>query len=63
MSNWHCYKCKVAVEEDEIDTQFAEYDFSYDGLICPECNDKWFPEEVVIDEIASSEADAEAKMA
>ena len=63
MSNWHCYTCKVAVEEQEIDTEYADYEFSYDGLVCPECHEKWFTEEVVIEEIASAEADAEAKMA
>ena len=63
MSNWHCYKCKVAVEEEEINTKFADYDFSYDGLVCPECGEKWLTEDVVMEEISAAEDDAEAKMA
>lgn len=63
MRNWHCYKCKIAVEEQEINTMFADYEFAYEGLVCPQCNGKWLSEEIVIDEIASAEADADAKMA
>lgn len=63
MSNWHCFTCKVAVEEDDVDAAFLDYDFSYEGLVCPECGGKWLTEEVVIEEISAAEDDAEAKMA
>jgi NAD-dependent SIR2 family protein deacetylase len=63
MNNWHCNKCKVAVEVEDIDAVFLDYDFSYEGLVCPECGETWLTEEVVVDEISPAEDDAEAKMA
>lgn len=63
MSNWHCYKCKVAVEEQEVNASYTDNEFSYDGLVCPECEGKWLTEDVVVEEIATAEADADAKMA
>lgn len=63
MNNWHCYRCKVAVEEEDIEALFLEYDFSYEGLVCPECGGVWLTEDVVVDEISAAEDDAEAKMA
>ena len=63
MGDWHCFTCKVAVEEEDIETTFLDYDFSYEGLVCPECGDQWLTEDVVVDEISAAEDDAEAKMA
>ena len=63
MSNWHCSTCRVAVEEQDIETQFLDQQFDYAGLVCPNCHEKWLTEEVVVEEIAKAEADAEAKMA
>lgn len=63
MNNWHCYTCKVAVEEKEVEIEFLELSIDQMGLVCPECGRIWMTEEVVVEEIAQSEAEAEAKMA
>lgn len=64
MSNWHCYTCKVAVEEQDVDTQFLENPpMEFIGLVCPNCQEIWLTEDVVMEEISQAEADAEAKMA
>ena len=63
MSEWHCNKCKVEVEEDDISLMYMDMLGFQPGLICPKCGLKLFTEEVGWAVVRKNEEEIEAKMA
>lgn len=62
MANWHCHKCKTAVEEKEIELTYMDMPGFQMAWICPKCNGKWISQEVVYGNIVPGEEELEAKM-
>lgn len=63
MSEWHCFKCKVEVEEDDISMLYMDMLGFKPGLICPQCGLCLFPEESGWGDVRKNEEEIEAKMA
>ena len=63
MSDWHCYKCKVEVDEDDISLMYMDMLGFQPGFICPKCDLMLVPEETGWDIIRKNEEEIEAKMA
>ena len=63
MSEWHCCKCKVEVEEDDIPLLYLDMLGFHPGLICPKCNLILVTEETGWGPIRKNEEEIEAKMA
>ena len=62
MSDWHCFKCKVKVEEDDVPMLYLDMLGFMPGLVCPECGLSLFPEESGWGIVRKNEAEIEAKM-
>ena len=63
MSEWHCYKCKVEVEEDDISLLYMDTLGFHPGMVCPKCRLVLLPESSGWDLIRRNEEEIEAKMA
>ena len=55
MSDWHCYKCKVEVDEDDISMMYMDMLGFQPGLICPKCDLMLVPEATGWDIIRKNE--------
>ncbi|MFO8101135.1 MAG: hypothetical protein R6U37_03060 [Dehalococcoidia bacterium] len=63
MAQWHCHKCKVEVEEKEIELTYMDMPGFQLAWVCPKCNGKWISEKVVMEEIIPGQEELEAKLA
>ena len=63
MSEWHCFKCKVEAEEEDVSMMYMDMLGFQPGLICPECGLSLFPEENGWGIVRKNEEEIEAKMA
>ena len=63
MTDWHCFKCKVKMEvTDEIRVSYMDIDGNVEsGLICPQCNERYLEEELVITKVLEGEQMIEDK--
>ena len=61
MAAWHCYKCKVEMEEAEIAVLYLDIDGEAEGIQCPECGVKYILEEIATTKVAKAEKMIENK--
>ncbi len=61
MEQWHCFKCRVGMEEKDILMEFMEITRYQPGLKCPKCGAAYMLENVVIDVINPGEKEIEEK--
>ena len=62
MAEWHCHKCKVETEEQEIELAYMDMPGFQPAWVCPNCNAKWVSQEVVYENIIPGEEELEAKL-
>jgi DNA-directed RNA polymerase subunit RPC12/RpoP len=63
MEEWHCFRCKVPMEETDITMIYMD-DMEMPGAFgvrCPNCGTEYLMEEFVIDEVAKGEKVLEGK--
>ena len=37
MAEWHCFKCKKEMVEDEVRVMYLDLEGEAEGLVCPQC--------------------------
>ena len=62
MSEWHCFKCKVGVEEDDISLIYLDMLDFQPGLVCPKCGLKLLQESIGWFVVRKKEEKVESKM-
>lgn len=62
MTDWHCFKCKVQMEDDDLSLLYMDMLGFEEGFRCPECEDQYLSEETVVS-MRTKEEEIEAKMA
>jgi len=62
MAEWHCHKCKVEVNEQEIELSYMDMPGFQPAWICPSCNSRWISQDVVYGNIVPGEEELEAKL-
>jgi hypothetical protein len=63
MEDWHCYTCKMNMEETDITMIYMD-DLELPGAFgikCPGCDTEYLLEDFVIDEVAKGEKVLEGK--
>ena len=61
MVEWHCFKCKVKMEDSEIAMEYLDIDGEGEGLKCPSCGSKYILEDFATTEMAKAEQMIEDK--
>ncbi len=61
MEEWHCFKCKVRMEEAELPMEYLEVEGEAQGIRCPSCGAKYILEEFVIAKMVRAEKMVEDK--
>ena len=62
MSEWHCFKCKVEVEEDDVPMLYLDMLGFHPGMVCRKCGLMLLPESVGWGLVRKDEEEIEAKM-
>lgn len=61
MEEWHCFKCKVMMEEVELSMEYLDVEGDAQGLRCPTCGAKFILEEFATTKMAKAEKMIEDK--
>lgn len=61
MSNWHCFKCKEEMQEEEITVIYLEIDAPVEAIKCPKCGVSYITEEIAVGPLATGELKIEQK--
>lgn len=61
MEEWHCFKCKVKMEQTQITLNYMEFDSMIEGLKCPKCGSSYVTEEMAAGELREGEKNLEGK--
>ena len=61
MSEWHCFKCKQKMVEEEIPVSYLDLDGEAEGLKCPQCGVQYIMEDYVIEKMLKGEKMIEEK--
>ncbi len=61
MTEWHCFKDKVRMAEEEIVLSYMQIKQYVPGLRCPVCGAEYLTEQVVMTTVAAAEEALEQK--
>lgn len=61
MEQWHCFKCKEEMQEEDILMEYMEIIRFQLGLKCPKCGTLYLPEDIVIEVVNPGEKQLETK--
>lgn len=61
MTNWHCFRCKEEMIDDQLMMTYLEIEAPLEGLACPKCGAKYVTEEVAVGKLARGEKMIEDK--
>ena len=61
MAEWHCFKCKVEMEETEVPMEYLDIDGETEGLECPKCGVRYILEDIAMTKVAKAEKMIENK--
>jgi len=62
MAEWYCFKCKVPVEERDVEMTYLEIVRFIAGLKCPQCGAAYLTEETVEETVRPGEEQLEEKL-
>jgi len=55
MEQWHCFKCKEKMAEDDVEMAYLETSAAVEGIKCPKCGVAYLLEETVVEKVAKVE--------
>ncbi len=61
MEKWHCFKCRVPMEEGEVIMDYLDISNAIEGIKCPKCGVSYLLEETVVGKVAQAEEMMENK--
>ena len=61
MVQWHCFKCKEKMTEEEIPMEYLDIEGEAEGLECPKCGVRYILEEVATTKVVKAEQMIENK--
>ena len=61
MEQWHCFKCKEKMAEEDIGMAYLDVDAAVEGLKCPKCGVPYLLEEAVMEKVIKAEEMLENK--
>jgi YgiT-type zinc finger domain-containing protein len=61
MEQWHCFKCKEKMVEQDVDMAYMEVEAAVEGIKCPKCGVAYLTEETVTEKVAKAEELLESK--
>ncbi len=61
MEQWHCFKCKEKMVEQDVDMAYMEVEAAVEGMKCPKCGVAYLTEETVMEKVAKAEELLESK--
>lgn len=61
MAEWHCFKCKKKMVEDEVRVMYLDLEGEAEGLVCPQCGCGYIMEDYVMEKMLKGEKMIEEK--
>jgi DNA-directed RNA polymerase subunit RPC12/RpoP len=61
MAQWHCFKCKEEMREEEIPMEYMDIDGEGEGIECPKCGVRYILEEYATTKVLKAEQMIENK--